>query len=180
MATDKAEEEAIRLLCSKYFHQRLWLPATDEYPKLRVTFSTTTNFDNVALPPILFIGPMFGSRYMSLHFDKLARDCGVRAICVDRYVVFADCEEDEADQSRPALGGSTPVDLAIRMQVWLETVPALLEHLKVEHVSIMTHSAGTIYTLNTLFYQRAILDPTAPYVAFMGEFRFTTRILKQN
>jgi hypothetical protein len=66
------------------------------------------------------------------------------------------------------MGGSTRVEPNIRMQVWLETVPILLERVKVEHVSIVTHSAGGIYTLNTLAKHRSILDPKAPYVALLG------------
>lgn len=59
--------------------------------------------------------------------------------------------------------------LNIRVQVWLETVPALLKRLNVEHVSLLCHSAGTIYALNTLFSLRNILDPHAPYAAFIGK-----------
>ena len=66
------------------------------------------------------------------------------------------------------MGGSTPVSLDIRMQVWLETVPALLRKVNVKHVSIVTHSAGGVYTLNTLAKLRSILDPKAPYVALLG------------
>lgn len=79
------EDHAISIICKKHFHQALWLPGTANHSKLKVTYSTTTNFDNVSLPAILFIGPMFGTRWDALHFDKLARDCGVRVICVDRY-----------------------------------------------------------------------------------------------
>lgn len=66
------------------------------------------------------------------------------------------------------MGGSTPVSLDIRMQVWLETVPALLRKVNVQHVSIVTHSAGGVYTLNTLAKLRSVLDPKAPYVALLG------------
>jgi hypothetical protein len=59
------------------------------------------------------------------------------------------------------------------MQVWLETVPALLSKVGVEHVSLVTHSAGTVYTLNTLLQHRGILDPEAPYVAFLGKWTAT-------
>ncbi|KAL0262768.1 hypothetical protein SLS55_001741 [Diplodia seriata] len=95
---------------------------------------------------------MFGTRWNSLHFDKLAQDCGVRVICVDR----------------PAFGGSTPVPINIRMRIWLETVPALLQRLDIKHVAMVTHSAGTVYTLNTLCHHRSLLDPKAPYVAFLA------------
>lgn len=56
----------------------------------------------------------------------------------------------------------------VRMRIWLETVPALLQRLDVKHVAMVTHSAGAVYTLNTLFYHRSLLDPKAPYVAFLG------------
>ena len=62
------------------------------------------------------------------------------------------------------------------MRVWLETVPALLEQLNVEHVAFVTHSAGTLYTLNTLFHFRPFLDPQAPYVAFLGTFKVITMV----
>ena len=54
------------------------------------------------------------------------------------------------------------------MRVWLETVPALLRRLDVKHVAMVTHSAGAVYTLNTLIHHRSLLDPDAPYVAFLG------------
>ncbi|TKA67243.1 hypothetical protein B0A49_12378 [Cryomyces minteri] len=152
MTSSSPKDQAIRAICTKHFHQALWLPGTANHSKLKVTYSTTTNFDNVSLPAILFIGPMFGTRWSSLHFDKLARDCGVRVICVDR----------------PAFGGSTSVTIDIRMRVWLETVPALLQRLDVKHVAMMTHSAGAVYTLNTLLHHRSLLDPKAPYVAFLA------------
>jgi hypothetical protein len=55
------------------------------------------------------------------------------------------------------------------MQVWIETVPVLLRKVNVQHVSIVTHSAGGVYTLNTLAKLRSILDPKAPYVALLGK-----------
>ncbi|KAG8625847.1 hypothetical protein KVT40_006248 [Elsinoe batatas] len=97
---------------------------------------------------------MFGTRWVSLLFDKLARDCGVRLICVDR----------------PGFGGSTSVPLELRMNVWLETVPALLERLQVEHVALLTHSAGAVYTLNTLIHHRRFLDPVTPFVGFIAPY----------
>lgn len=79
---------------------------------------------------------------------------------------------DIDDLHRPGMGGSTPVPLSQRVHVWLETAPALLEALNVKHVSLLTHSAGTIYTLNTLYHLRHILDPQRPFVAFMGMWAF--------
>jgi hypothetical protein len=60
------------------------------------------------------------------------------------------------------------VAIDIRMRIWLETVPTLLQRLDIKHVAIVTHSAGAVYTLNTLFHHRSLLDPKAPYVAFLG------------
>lgn len=66
------------------------------------------------------------------------------------------------------MGGSTPVPLKDRMSVWLETVPAFLKHLDIKYVNLLSHSAGTLYCLNTLYYLRDILDPDRPYVAMIG------------
>lgn len=66
------------------------------------------------------------------------------------------------------MGGSTQVPLNIRVKVWLETVPALLAALEVKNVSLVSHSAGTIYAMNTMYLQRDILDPQHPYVAFIA------------
>jgi len=60
------------------------------------------------------------------------------------------------------------VTIDIRMRVWLETVPVLLQQLDVKHIAMVTHSAGAMYTLNTLLHHRSFLDPKAPYVAFLG------------
>lgn len=66
------------------------------------------------------------------------------------------------------MGGSTRVNFNIRVNVWLEMVPALLKKLKVRYVSLLCHSAGTIYALNTLYHLRDILDPISPFAAIMG------------
>lgn len=79
-------DRATAILCAKHLHQSLRLPATTSHNELIVTFATTTNFTNTALPAILFVGPMFGTRYLALLFNKLAEQCGVRLICVDRCV----------------------------------------------------------------------------------------------
>lgn len=71
---------------------------------------------------------------------------------------------NQADHGpRPAFGRSTPVAIDIRMCVWLETVPALLQRLDVKHVAILTHLAEAIYALNTLFHCRSLLDSKIPY-----------------
>ncbi|KAK4547187.1 hypothetical protein LTR36_001408 [Oleoguttula mirabilis] len=145
-------DEAIKYVCGENFHRRLWLPVSATHDRLRVTYSTTSNFSDDSLPAILFCGPMFGSRWFAILIDHLAATTGVRVICVDR----------------PGMGGSTPVPLNIRIDVWLETVPAFLSALGVQHVSLLSHSAGTMYAFNTIYQLRDILDPRRPYLAIIA------------
>lgn len=67
------------------------------------------------------------------------------------------------------MGGSTDVPLAQRVSTWIETVPRLLAHLGIQHVALVSHSAGTMYLFNTLSYCRDSLYPDAP-VTLLGEF----------
>lgn len=60
------------------------------------------------------------------------------------------------------------MDVSIRVRIWIETVPALLQKLDVKHVALITHSAGAVYLLNTLYQLRDILVPEAPYAAILG------------
>jgi len=60
------------------------------------------------------------------------------------------------------------------MKVWLETVPTLLQKTNVKHVSLVTHSAGGVYTFNTLVALRHILDPKAPFVGLLAPWVPTT------
>ncbi|KAF2207479.1 hypothetical protein CERZMDRAFT_102376 [Cercospora zeae-maydis SCOH1-5] len=145
-------DSAVRLLADLKFHQCFRLAATDKHEELRVTFATSTNFDNHELPVVLFVGPMFCSRFFCTNYNKLSISSGVRFICVDR----------------PGFGGSSSVPIENRVHVWLEIVPQLLKLLKVDCVSLVSHSAGTIYLLNTLYHLRQILDPRRPYVALLA------------
>lgn len=66
------------------------------------------------------------------------------------------------------MGHSTDVPLAQRLNVWIELVPQFLAHLQIKHVALASHSAGTIYLLNTLVRCRQILDPNRALVALVG------------
>ena len=66
------------------------------------------------------------------------------------------------------MGSTTDVPLAQRMSVWVEIVPRLLAHLGIQHVTLASHSAGTMYLLNTLWSCRDILDPHHPRVTLLG------------
>lgn len=81
-----ARDTALATVSAGHLHQSLWLPETPDHPRLRVTYGTTSNFNDESLPAILFIPPMFGSRWFLLEMDKLARDCGVRVVFPDRYI----------------------------------------------------------------------------------------------
>lgn len=63
---------------------------------------------------------------------------------------------------RPGMGGATPAPLQQRLPIWLETVPVLLAHLKTPHVTLLSHSAGAIFLLNTLYTYPQILHPQTP------------------
>lgn len=69
------------------------------------------------------------------------------------------------------MGKSTNVPLDKRVSIWVELVPRLLEHLSIKHVALMSHSAGTVFLLNTLVECRDILHPTKPFVALLGIYR---------
>ncbi|MCJ1430709.1 hypothetical protein MMC27_000059 [Xylographa pallens] len=141
------------------FHQSIILPANSEAGRpspIRITYSDLDyrledRKENG--PVVLVIGGMFGGRYMSMgSWDGLAKKHKLRCIVPDKF----------------GLGGSGAVPLEYRIQAWLDMVPALLAHLHVKHVAIITHSNGTIYTLNTLLQLRHILHPTRPFVAFLA------------
>jgi len=84
ISTQTPKDKALAFVCAEEFHRCLWLPETQDHGRLRVTFSTTKNFDQASLPAMLFVGPMFGSRYNSIDINHLAAECGVRVICCDR------------------------------------------------------------------------------------------------
>jgi pimeloyl-ACP methyl ester carboxylesterase len=74
----------------------------------------------------------------------------------------------DVSPSRPGMGHSTDVPLRNRLNIWIELVPLLLGHLQIEHVTLVSHSAGTIYLLNTLIRCRNILHPNTPLVVLVG------------
>ena len=87
-ASRSIRDDALARVSAGHLHQCLWLPETQDHTRLRVTFATTSNFENESLPAILFIPPMFGSRWFVLEMDKLARDSGVRVVFPDRYYSY--------------------------------------------------------------------------------------------
>ncbi|EED23088.1 conserved hypothetical protein [Talaromyces stipitatus ATCC 10500] len=147
---------AAEYISQRHFHRRFVLPRTETHGELAVTYADvgvqpdTTTSNHV--PTFLFIPGMFGSRYLGVYIHAIAEKFGVRVLCVDR----------------PGMGGSASVPSKSRVEIWVELVPLLLNHLGIDHVSLISHSAGTIYLLNTLVSCRDILDPDHPYIACLA------------
>ncbi|KAJ5170187.1 uncharacterized protein N7500_002970 [Penicillium coprophilum] len=135
------------------FHRFLTIESTTHGP-LNVTYADYGRGPNKngTTPTLLFIPGMFSSRYIGICLHAMAEKWGVRVLVVDR----------------PGMGNSTEVPLAQRVSAWVETVPRLLAHLDIQHVSLVSHSAGTMYLLNTLYYCRDILYPEKPMVTFLA------------
>ncbi|RDL38535.1 uncharacterized protein BP5553_02875 [Venustampulla echinocandica] len=150
MALTSPTDQAIAIVATLKFHQIFTIPATDTHAQLKVTYAIIGPPIGTDVPTILFCSGMFASRQIGISWNHLAEKYGVRVIFVDR----------------PGLGGSTPVPLSQRISVFLETVPLLLEHLQISHVSLASHSAGTIYALNILIRYPSILPPKNPSLTF--------------
>lgn len=73
------------------------------------------------------------------------------------------------EEIRPGFGGSTGVKVDQRVSTWLEAVPAVLGYLKVKNVAVVSHSAGTIYAINTVVRLSHLLCPERSFVACFGE-----------
>ncbi|KAM7183367.1 hypothetical protein V8F33_013638 [Rhypophila sp. PSN 637] len=178
-----AQPEAARYLAHERFHRRFVLPATADYPELQVSYAdvgrlpppppkepevTITSSDSH--PTILFIPGMFASRYLSVWMHPIAEKVGVRVLVVDR----------------PGMGHSTNVPLDQRLNVWIELVLALLAYLQIRQVSLVSHSAGTIYLLNTLSRCRGILHQDNPLAVMVAPWvdpshsRVTTMLMLQS
>lgn len=129
------------------FQRELELPETDAHPKLTVSYAVTGARES-AKGTVLFIGGMASCRYLAAVGSNGAQKAGVRLVVVDR----------------PGMGKSTNVETCQRIPVWLETVPLLMKELTADHVSIIAHSCGVIYALNTISKMPNILPPSNPVV----------------
>ncbi|RDW94175.1 alpha/beta fold hydrolase [Aspergillus mulundensis] len=92
-------------------------------------------------PVLLLLPGMFASRFLGLPLHVLAEHTGVRLIVIDR----------------PGIGGSTGVRVEERIDSWVDMLPMFLEQLGIEQVSLVSHSAGTVYLLNTLARCRRVV-----------------------
>ncbi|TVY48735.1 hypothetical protein LOCC1_G002323 [Lachnellula occidentalis] len=146
MTLTPVQERVIELVSPIKFHQSFTLSETETHEALKVTYAISGIPIGEDAPTILFCGGMFGSRWMAVFNDFLATKVGVRVLYIDR----------------PGFGGSTPVPLNQRISTFLETVPALLRHLKITHISLASHSSGTIFALNLLAAHPDLLSPSKP------------------
>ncbi|KAH7320686.1 hypothetical protein B0I35DRAFT_427603 [Stachybotrys elegans] len=98
---------------------------------------------------LLFMGPLFGTRWIHVFKDGLAKQHKVRMLMIDR----------------PGFGGTDAVDIKQRLEATREIVVALLQRLEIRHVSVACQSAGTVYALDLLLHHPEILCPDRPYLA---------------
>ncbi|KAK8082590.1 hypothetical protein PG996_001371 [Apiospora saccharicola] len=156
--TTSAHDRAVAYMANERFHQRFTLPATADHDALVVTYADAgrgAGDDPKAVPTMLYMPGMFSSRLFGVFpLHAMGQKLGVRVLVIDR----------------PGMGHSTNVPLSQRLAVWLETATALLKHLGIDHVALVSHSAGTIYNLNLLYRFRDILSPTKPFVALFAPF----------
>ncbi|KAH7133729.1 Alpha/Beta hydrolase protein [Dactylonectria macrodidyma] len=147
---------AARYIAHERFHRTFILPSNADHEALTVGYADVGRAPETPTgpspPTILFMQGMFASRYLGIALHAIAEGLGVRVLVVDR----------------PGMGKSTDVPLQQRISVWLELVPRLLEHLGIKHVAIASHSAGTLYSLNTLYHLRDILDPERPSITLLA------------
>lgn len=149
----------LEYLADNRFHQSFILPpskVTNRQTWTKVTYCDVgcrvKSDGSINKAAILFCGGMFAGRWLGSLLDVAAQKLGVRLLSVDR----------------PGLGGTPAVDLEHRVQTWLEIVPALLKHLRLRHVALVCHSAGTIYLFNTVLHLRSILHPKRPYIGIVA------------
>ncbi|KAL3434501.1 Alpha/Beta hydrolase protein [Aspergillus tetrazonus] len=128
---------AITLISGNTFHRQVKLSTA--HGSLTVSFA---DIGCATGPVILYLPGMFASRYLGIPLHVMAERAGVRLLVVDR----------------PGMGASTDVPLVKRIDVWVDTVPRLLAHLCIPSVTLASHSAGTIYLLNTWVRCRELVN----------------------
>ncbi|KAJ5763644.1 hypothetical protein N7533_002325 [Penicillium manginii] len=132
------------LIATSRFHQRVTLDSI--CGELTVSFADAGSSTG---PALLFLPGMFASRYLGIPLHPLAERAGVRLLVVDR----------------PGMGESTDVPTAQRIAAWTDLVPRLLAHLGIPRVSLVAHSAGTMYLLNTWAKCPELVNPALTFLA---------------
>lgn len=140
--------DAYYFISKSCFHRRVNLDTA--YGQLNITFADIGCKNG---PTLLFMPGMFASRYLGIPLHVIAERAGVRLLVVDR----------------PGFGGSTDVPLAQRVAVWTGMLPHFLAYLGIPRVSLVAHSAGTIYLLNTWAHCRDYLNPVMAVIGIASE-----------
>ncbi|CAO1637985.1 unnamed protein product [Sympodiomycopsis kandeliae] len=102
----------------------------------------------------LFVPPSGCSRYMAILLDGIANESGTPMLVVDR----------------PGVGAVPMVDGTRRMQTSTDNLISVLEALGVEQLNVLTHSAGSLYSLELmrrmphLFTQSSRIVFSSPFV----------------
>lgn len=71
-------------LAQEKFNRRFTLPATSTHDELTVTYAVG-GVDSDTAPTMLFIGGMFGGRFLASMADHVAQSLGMRFVVTDRY-----------------------------------------------------------------------------------------------
>ena len=168
MADTSTETEVALRYKQPQYHYKFTLPATKDHGDLQIGYSDLGRQPDVDNNPpvILFMPGLQATRLLGDFLGIVGLKLGTRIITVDRYATPTVVYQTDL-ACRPGIGKSTQVPLQQRLKTWVELVPKLLAHLNIEHVSLVSHSAGTLYLLNTLYSCRELLSPT-PYVALLG------------
>jgi hypothetical protein len=149
MPTSYSHADAVlEFLCDRRFHRQFKF--SHEGKSHRATYADYGDPNSTSV--VLFFGGLMGARYSYSPLDQLARQHNIRIIHPDK----------------PGLGGSDPVPIEDRIPTHVAMIPQLLEHLGIRHVSLASHSFGTIYLLNILLLYPHLLHPKRPYVAFFA------------
>lgn len=135
-----------QLISKSRFHRRVTL--NTGHGPLSITFADVGCKTG---PALLFLPGMFASRYISAPLHAIAERAGVRLLVVDR----------------PGMGASTDVPLGQRVAAWTDMLPRLLAHLEIPRMSLVAHSAGTVFLLNTWAQCRDYVNPA---IAVIGTF----------
>lgn len=147
-SVSQQRDAVLEFLCDRRFHKQFRYSYNGQ--SLRVTYSDYGDPNSTSV--VLFFGGLMGTRYSYSPLDQLAKNNSIRIIHADR----------------PGVGGSDSVAIEDRIPAYIAMIPQLLEHLEVQHISLASHSFGTIYLINTLILYPHLLHPERPYVAFFA------------
>lgn len=81
--SEELRTRARDFIAQEKFNRRFILPANDSHGELTVTYAVAGKDCNAA-PTILFIGGLYGGRYLATMADYISEKQGVRFVVADR------------------------------------------------------------------------------------------------